>query len=166
MSNGRRKTAPSAFLLSSSWRLRLAGFLLLLAISQHRIAYALRVSFISCGAVQPVRRKTAPSAFLLSSCASLPLEVISRSTRKVTEQPSNWIVLCLSGQNSRLAFFDYSNAATPPTISVISCVIAAWRARLYCNVSVSINSFALSVAVFIADIRAACSLALPSRSAP
>src|SRR3970040_602355 len=46
----------------------------------------------------------------------------------------------------------YFNASALVTISVISLVIAAWRALLRISVSLSIISFALSVASFIAII--------------
>src|SRR6266487_2469461 len=46
---------------------------------------------------------------------------------------------------------DYpSNAAEPPTISAISCVICAWRARLNVRRKTLSISPALSVAFFIA----------------
>ncbi|KGP70770.1 hypothetical protein, partial [Pontibacillus yanchengensis] len=51
---------------SSSSAQRLANFLHLLTISQHRIAVALRVSFISYGAVQFVRRYPGACAFVLA----------------------------------------------------------------------------------------------------
>ena len=53
----------------------------------------------------------------------------------------------------------------PPTISRSSLVIACWRDLLYCRLSVRSNSSALSVAVCIATMRAACSEALLSNSA-
>ena len=58
-----------------------------------------------------------------------------------------------------------SKAAAPPTISVISVVMAPWRTRLYRRSSVSIISVALSVADFIALRRAPCSAAAESMSA-
>src|SRR5690606_39908474 len=48
-------------------------------------------------------------------------------------------------------------AAAPPTISEISWVIAACRALLWTRLSVSISLVALSLADFIATMRAACS---------
>src|SRR6185437_2617965 len=59
----------------------------------------------------------------------------------------------------------YSSAAAPPTISAISCVICAWRARLYVRRRTLIMSLALSVAFFIAVRRALCSPATVSTSA-
>ncbi len=59
----------------------------------------------------------------------------------------------------------YSNAAAPPTISAISRVIPACLALLYANCNSLIISFALSVAFFIAIIRAACSQAIFSMTA-
>src|SRR4030067_2034688 len=50
------------------------------------------------------------------------------------------------------ASISYFNASALVTISVISLVIAAWRALLRISVSLSIISFALSVASFIANI--------------
>ncbi|MFL0362324.1 hypothetical protein ACH0BF_04795 [Pseudobacillus sp. 179-B 2D1 NHS] len=47
-------------------------FLLLLAISQHRIAHALRVSFISCGAVQSIRRWISTFRFSGLAAAASP----------------------------------------------------------------------------------------------
>ena len=60
----------------------------------------------------------------------------------------------------------YFAASAPLEISVISCVIAACLARLYCNESVCSISFALVVAESIADIRACCSLQNDSTIAP
>ena len=57
------------------------------------------------------------------------------------------------------------NASAPATISRISPVIAAWRALLYDNRRSRSSSPALSVALFIAVIRAPCSEALESSSA-
>src|SRR5262249_31139619 len=57
------------------------------------------------------------------------------------------------------------NAAAPPTISAISCVIWAWRWRLNVRVRMSISSPALSVAFFIAVRLAPCSDAAVSTSA-
>ena len=54
------------------------------------------------------------------------------------------------------------NAAAPLTISIISLVIAAWRARFMVSVSESITSLALLVAESIAVMRAACSAATDS----
>ena len=59
----------------------------------------------------------------------------------------------------------HSNAAAPPTISAISWVIWAWRARLYVRRRTLIMSLALSVAFFIAVRRALCSPATVSTSA-
>src|SRR5690606_3284249 len=56
------------------------------------------------------------------------------------------------------------SAAAPPTISEISCVIAAWRWRLYVRFSASRMSPALSVAFFMAVRRAPCSAAAVSTS--
>gem|GEM_PF-6877393 len=61
---------------------------------------------------------------------------------------------------------DYpSSAAEPPTISAISCVICAWRARLNVRRKTLSISPALSVAFFIAVRRAPCSPAAVSTSA-
>ena len=55
------------------------------------------------------------------------------------------------------------SASAPPTISINSLVMAAWRARFISSVSRSIMSRALLVALSIAVIRAPCSLAIDSR---
>src|SRR5450631_3177201 len=63
-----------------------------------------------------------------------------------------------------------ARASTPPTISLISWVISAWRAWLASRVYLRMSSSALSVADFIARWRAAsseaadCSSALKSRA--
>ena len=57
------------------------------------------------------------------------------------------------------------NAAAPLTISMISLVMAAWRARFINRVSESIISPALLVAESMAVIRAACSAATDSSMA-
>lgn len=57
------------------------------------------------------------------------------------------------------------SASAPPTISEISRVMPAWRARLICSVNPVIILPALSVALFIAVMRAPCSLADDSSSA-
>ena len=59
----------------------------------------------------------------------------------------------------------YSSAAAPPTISIISLVIPAWRARFIVRVSESIKSTALFVAASIAVMRAPCSAAADSSKA-
>ena len=56
-------------------------------------------------------------------------------------------------------------ASAPPTISISSVVIVAWRARFISSVSRSIMSAALLVALSIAVMRAPCSLASASSSA-
>ena len=56
-------------------------------------------------------------------------------------------------------------AAAPLTISIISFVIFAWRARFIISVSESIISLALLVAASMAVMRAACSAATDSSSA-
>src|SRR4029077_15348293 len=58
-----------------------------------------------------------------------------------------------------------TSAPAPPTISLISWVISACRALFASRVSVSIRSFALSVAAFIARRREASSDAAASSSA-
>ena len=58
----------------------------------------------------------------------------------------------------------YSSA--PATISVSSCVMLPWRARLYCKFSFSIISSAFCVAESIAIRRAESSLASDSHKAP
>ena len=58
-----------------------------------------------------------------------------------------------------------ASASAPPTISLISWVISAWRAWLASRVSVLISSSALSVADFIARRRDAISEAAESSSA-
>ncbi|GAF25605.1 transcriptional regulators [Moorella thermoacetica Y72] len=59
----------------------------------------------------------------------------------------------------------YFKASAPATISRISLVMAAWRARLKDRVNLSIISAAFLVALSMAVIRAPCSLALASRRA-
>src|SRR5207302_455573 len=59
----------------------------------------------------------------------------------------------------------YFSASAPVTISAISFVMAAWRARFIDSVSVSIISPAFSVAADMLIIRCACSLAIASTSA-
>ena len=49
------------------------------------------------------------------------------------------------------------SASAPPTISMISVVIASWRARFMIRLRFLISSSALSVAAFIARWRKACS---------
>ena len=56
-------------------------------------------------------------------------------------------------------------ASAPPTISMISVVIASWRARFIPRVRLVMRSSALSVADFIARCRAACSDAAALSSA-
>src|SRR5262249_45857500 len=58
-----------------------------------------------------------------------------------------------------------ASALAPPTISLISWVISAWRALLASRVNCSSRSLALSVADFIARRRAAISEAAASSSA-
>src|SRR5439155_23549602 len=60
---------------------------------------------------------------------------------------------------------DHFIASTPPMISDNSVVIWLCRARLYCMVSAFTILSALSVALFIATIRATCSLVVASRNA-
>ena len=57
------------------------------------------------------------------------------------------------------------SASAPPTISMISVVIASWRARFMTRVSVVLSSSALSVAAFMARCLAAYSDADASSSA-
>src|SRR5687768_3197884 len=57
------------------------------------------------------------------------------------------------------AFYPFI-ASTPPMISASSVVIWLWRARLYCMLRVLTILSALSVALFIATMRATCSLLL------
>src|SRR5207237_10158484 len=57
----------------------------------------------------------------------------------------------------------YFTAAAPPTISLISLVICACRARLYFSDNTLIISPAFSVAAFIATRRAICSDTAASR---
>src|SRR4029077_15285871 len=59
----------------------------------------------------------------------------------------------------------YCAAAAPLTISIISLVIFAWRARFMASVSESIMSEALLVAESMAVMRAACSAASDSSMA-
>src|SRR4051812_23721264 len=56
-------------------------------------------------------------------------------------------------------------ASTPPMISESSVVIWLWRARLYCIVSDLAILSALSVALFMATIRATCSDVVASMNA-
>ncbi len=55
-----------------------------------------------------------------------------------------------------------SNAEAPPTISLISVVIEAWRTRLYVRVRVEMIAVAFSVAECMALRRAPCSAAAES----
>lgn len=59
----------------------------------------------------------------------------------------------------------YFIASIPPIISLISLVIALWRALLYSRVRENVTSLALSEALRIATIRAECSDAFSSRNA-
>src|SRR5207244_10557400 len=59
----------------------------------------------------------------------------------------------------------WRRASAPPTISMISVVMASWRARFMVRVRLVMRSSALSVADFIARCRAACSDAAASRRA-
>src|SRR3989344_2573455 len=61
--------------------------------------------------------------------------------------------------------FSYFIASMPLVISETSRVMDAWRTLLYVRVSPFAISCALSVALFIATIRAECSEAFDSRSA-
>src|ERR1700721_1879091 len=70
-----------------------------------------------------------------------------------------------ANDEQRLAFLLYPCAAAPLTISIISFVIFAWRARFIISVRESIMSDALLVAESMAVIRAACSAATDSISA-
>lgn len=56
----------------------------------------------------------------------------------------------------------YRTAFAPPTMSASSSVICDCRARLYCRVRNLIMSPAASVALFIATMRATCSLTMAS----
>ena len=57
-------------------------------------------------------------------------------------------------------------ASAPPTISMISVVMASWRAWFMARDSLVMSSSALSVAAFMARWRLACSEAAASSSAP
>ena len=57
-------------------------------------------------------------------------------------------------------------ASAPPTISMISVVMASWRAWFISRERLVISSSALSVAAFMARWRLACSEAAASSSAP
>ena len=56
-------------------------------------------------------------------------------------------------------------ASAPPTISMISVVMASWRARFMMRLSVLMSSSALSEADFMARWRKACSEAEASSRA-
>ncbi len=58
-----------------------------------------------------------------------------------------------------------ASASAPPTISKISFVIACWRTLLYASCNAPTSSLALSVALRMATMRAACSLACDSKIA-
>ena len=60
---------------------------------------------------------------------------------------------------------DWRSASAPPTISMISVVMASWRARFMTRLSLTIISSAFSVADFMARWRAACSEAAESSMA-
>ena len=59
----------------------------------------------------------------------------------------------------------WRSASAPPTISMISVVMASCRARFITRLSLMIISSALSVADFMARWRAACSEAAASSRA-
>ena len=79
------------------------------------------------------------------------------SKRMSTTGPMTWMIL-----PSLLIISPSYSAFAVPTISVSSCVIAAWRAWLNWSTSFSSSSSALSVAVSIARRRAPCSAVLVS----
>ena len=61
--------------------------------------------------------------------------------------------------------FDWRSASAPPTISMISVVMASWRARFMMRLSVRISSSALSLAAAIARCWAVKKEAAPSSRA-
>ena len=71
--------------------------------------------------------------------------------------PCSWCVLW--------SFAYPLRASAPPTISISSLVIAAWRARLYCERQLTIISLAFLVAFSIAVMRAPNSEAIDSSRA-
>ena len=105
---------------------------------------------------QRLRRDLRPEKFCLNSCHSPILSNFYCS--KVLFRASVFVYKIVSD--------NYSRALAPATISVISCVIAAWRARLYWIVNSSMTFLALSVAVCMAIIPAAFSAVLASIMAP
>src|SRR4029453_5732316 len=73
--------------------------------------------------------------------------------------------LAVGGHGVPSGSVTHSRAAAPPMISVSSVVICDWGLRLYVRPSALIMSFALSVADFIAVMRATCSETAASRNA-
>src|SRR5579864_4781319 len=67
---------------------------------------------------------------------------------------------------SVLALSAWRSASAPPTISMISVVMASWRARFMSRVRALASSSAFSVAAAMARWRAVCSLAAASSNAP
>ena len=70
-----------------------------------------------------------------------------------------------AGSQSSLCVSLGQELTVPPTMSSNSLVMACWRLLLYCSESWRSSSSALSVAVCMATMRAACSLALLSSRA-
>ena len=79
-----------------------------------------------------------------SSVCSKPLSITLRLRHRPAESTLR-----------RVASGDYRRASAPPTMSINSFVMAAWRVLLYCSVSFLISSPALRVAPSMAAIRAA-----------
>ena len=67
----------------------------------------------------------------------------------------------LSARRSAPPVWPWRRASAPPTISMISVVMASWRARFITRLSLVMSSSALSVADFMARCWAACSRRRP-----
>ena len=76
--------------------------------------------------------------------------VLSRLTRRARRVGSRRTAPRAAGRRG-------ARASAPPTISMISVVMASWRARFITRLRLVMSSSALSVAAFIARWRAACS---------
>src|SRR5512140_2822020 len=75
-------------------------------------------------------------------------------------------IIACSRARALVPALDYCpNASAPPTMSRMSLVIVCWRILLYWSSYAPASSRALSVALCMATMRAACSLACDSRMA-
>ncbi len=93
-----------------------------------------------------------------------PVHEDSSKSSATTAQAARCQELCLTRAIVAIAV-RYFKASAPPTISAISLVMAAWRARLRVRVRPEIILPALSVALDMEVMRAPCSEAMLSMMA-